>query len=229
MIKQAPKLWQLLLMVAFVLSCFGVLLYLWLSFGGTSPLAAKGYRFHVYFPEATQLAQQADVRISGVPVGQGGQDRSRHQERHRHDDRAAEPLCARAPRRSGDAADEDPAGRDVRRPLAGRPLQGTLPEGEALPRGGGRRDGRARRDLPQLRRADAQGVPDLDAVLLRRRGGTRGGHQRHARQPARAGGERRGDPAPAQRAVGCGQQDDFLDRATSSTRSASARGSCARS
>ncbi|HEY6780878.1 MAG TPA: MlaD family protein, partial [Thermoleophilaceae bacterium] len=69
MIKQAPKLWQLLLMVAFVLSCFGVLLYLWLSFGGTSPLAAKGYRMHVYFPEATQLAQQADVRISGVPVG----------------------------------------------------------------------------------------------------------------------------------------------------------------
>jgi phospholipid/cholesterol/gamma-HCH transport system substrate-binding protein len=68
-IKQAPRLWQLLLMAAFVLSCFGVLLYLWLSFGGTSPLAAKGYRFHAYFPEATQLAQQADVRISGVPVG----------------------------------------------------------------------------------------------------------------------------------------------------------------
>jgi phospholipid/cholesterol/gamma-HCH transport system substrate-binding protein len=69
MIKQAPKVWQLALMAAFVLSCFGTLLYLWLSFGGTSPLAAKGYRFHAYFPEATQLAQQADVRISGVPVG----------------------------------------------------------------------------------------------------------------------------------------------------------------
>jgi phospholipid/cholesterol/gamma-HCH transport system substrate-binding protein len=69
MIKQAPKAWQLAVMTLFVLSCFGVLLYLWLSFGGTSPLAAKGYRFHVYFPEATQLAQQADVRISGVPVG----------------------------------------------------------------------------------------------------------------------------------------------------------------
>jgi phospholipid/cholesterol/gamma-HCH transport system substrate-binding protein len=69
MIKQAPKVWQLALMTAFVLSCFGTLLYLWLSFGGTSPLSAKGYRFHAYFPEATQLAQQADVRISGVPVG----------------------------------------------------------------------------------------------------------------------------------------------------------------
>jgi phospholipid/cholesterol/gamma-HCH transport system substrate-binding protein len=69
MIKTAPRLWQLALMVAFVLSCFGVLLYLWLAFGGSSPLQPQGYRFHVNFPEATQLAQQADVRIAGVPVG----------------------------------------------------------------------------------------------------------------------------------------------------------------
>jgi phospholipid/cholesterol/gamma-HCH transport system substrate-binding protein len=69
MIKTAPRLWQLGLMVAFVLSCFGVLLYLWLAFGGSSPLQPQGYRFHVQFPEATQLAQQADVRIAGVPVG----------------------------------------------------------------------------------------------------------------------------------------------------------------
>ncbi len=69
MIKQAPKLWQIASMVAFVLSCFGVLLYLWLAFGGTTPLQPKGYRFHVQFPEATQLAEQADVRIAGVPVG----------------------------------------------------------------------------------------------------------------------------------------------------------------
>jgi phospholipid/cholesterol/gamma-HCH transport system substrate-binding protein len=69
MIKQAPRLWQLAVMTAFALSCFGVLLWLWLSFGGTVPLQAEGYRFHVHFPEATQLAQQADVRTSGVPVG----------------------------------------------------------------------------------------------------------------------------------------------------------------
>jgi phospholipid/cholesterol/gamma-HCH transport system substrate-binding protein len=69
MIKQAPRLWQLIVMAVFALSCFGVLLWLWLSFGGTVPLQPQGYRFHVHFPEATQLAQQADVRISGVPVG----------------------------------------------------------------------------------------------------------------------------------------------------------------
>ena len=57
-------------MVAFSLSCFGILLFLWLSFGGSVPLRPKGYRVNVAFPEATQLAQEAEVRISGVKVGQ---------------------------------------------------------------------------------------------------------------------------------------------------------------
>jgi virulence factor Mce-like protein len=56
-------------MVLFALSCFGILLYLWLVFGGSTPLKPQGYRFKVNFNEATQLAQEADVRISGVPVG----------------------------------------------------------------------------------------------------------------------------------------------------------------
>jgi virulence factor Mce-like protein len=56
-------------MVAFALSCFGILLYLWLVFGGSTPLKPQGYRFKVDFPETSQLAQEADVRISGVPVG----------------------------------------------------------------------------------------------------------------------------------------------------------------
>jgi virulence factor Mce-like protein len=67
--KQAPTLPRLLTMVLFALSCFGLLLYLWLAFGGPVPLKPKGYRFHVAFPEATQLATQADVRIAGVSVG----------------------------------------------------------------------------------------------------------------------------------------------------------------
>ena len=69
MIKQAPKPLQIFAMVAFVMSCVGVLLYLWLSFGGVVPLRSEGYRFDVRFPEATQLAEQSDVRIAGVPVG----------------------------------------------------------------------------------------------------------------------------------------------------------------
>jgi phospholipid/cholesterol/gamma-HCH transport system substrate-binding protein len=56
-------------MVGFALSCVAILLYLWLTFGGAVPLRPKGYRVTVNFPEAVTLAQQADVRISGVNVG----------------------------------------------------------------------------------------------------------------------------------------------------------------
>src|SRR3954449_8662046 len=60
---------RVLIMVLFAISCFGILLFLWVSFGGPIPLKPKGYRFEVAFPEATTLAQQADVRIAGVNVG----------------------------------------------------------------------------------------------------------------------------------------------------------------
>lgn len=69
MIKQAPKPLQIVAMVTFVMACVGVLLYLWLAFGGVIPLRSEGYRVQVQFPEAVQLAEQSDVRISGVPVG----------------------------------------------------------------------------------------------------------------------------------------------------------------
>jgi phospholipid/cholesterol/gamma-HCH transport system substrate-binding protein len=67
--KSTPSLAQLLTMVVFALSCFGLLLFLWLSFGGSVPLKPKGYRVQVAFPEATTLASEADVRIAGVSVG----------------------------------------------------------------------------------------------------------------------------------------------------------------
>jgi virulence factor Mce-like protein len=56
-------------MVGFALSCVAILLYLWITFGGAVPLRPKGYRVTVNFPEAVTLADQADVRISGVNVG----------------------------------------------------------------------------------------------------------------------------------------------------------------
>jgi len=68
-IKQAPTAGRIIAMVAFTLSCVGLLLFLWLSFGGTIPLKPQGYRVHVLVPEASNLAQEADVRISGVTVG----------------------------------------------------------------------------------------------------------------------------------------------------------------
>ena len=67
--KQAPTLGRVLIMAIFTLSCFGLLLYLWSAFGGPVPLKPRGYQFTASFNEATQLAQEADVRISGVTVG----------------------------------------------------------------------------------------------------------------------------------------------------------------
>ena len=67
--KTAHPLSRILTMVVFALSCFGLLIFLWLSFGGAVPLKAQSYRLVVAFPEATTLAVQSDVRIAGVPVG----------------------------------------------------------------------------------------------------------------------------------------------------------------
>ena len=67
--KQAPTFGRLLTMVIFALSCFGLLLFLWLAFGGPIPLKTKGYRFEVPVTEANQLAIEADVRSAGVNVG----------------------------------------------------------------------------------------------------------------------------------------------------------------
>ena len=69
MIKTVPTLGRIAVMALFALSSFGACLYLWMAFGGSSPLRPKGYELHIAFPEATQLANQSDVRISGVSVG----------------------------------------------------------------------------------------------------------------------------------------------------------------
>lgn len=69
MSKRAPSTAQLLVIAGFALSCFGILLFLWITFGGPTPFKAKPYEIEIPFNEATQLAQQSDVRISGVSVG----------------------------------------------------------------------------------------------------------------------------------------------------------------
>jgi virulence factor Mce-like protein len=56
-------------MILFALSCVGLLLFLWLSFGGSIPFNSQGYRFKAAFSNAFNLADQADVRIAGVNVG----------------------------------------------------------------------------------------------------------------------------------------------------------------
>jgi len=67
--KEAPSLGRMLAMVVFALSCFGILIFLWLSFGGPIPLKPQKYRYEVAVPEAATLSNEADVRMAGVNVG----------------------------------------------------------------------------------------------------------------------------------------------------------------
>src|SRR3954453_23334996 len=67
--KTRPTTARLAVMALFALSCFGLLLFLWKSFGRPVPLSARQYTLSADFREATQLADTADVRISGVRVG----------------------------------------------------------------------------------------------------------------------------------------------------------------
>jgi phospholipid/cholesterol/gamma-HCH transport system substrate-binding protein len=67
--KSAPSIGRILVAVGFTLSCFALLLFLWVTFGGPVPFKPESYRFTADFPEAITLAKEADVRIGGVSVG----------------------------------------------------------------------------------------------------------------------------------------------------------------
>jgi phospholipid/cholesterol/gamma-HCH transport system substrate-binding protein len=67
--KQAPSVGQLITIAGFALSCFGLLLFVWVAFGGPVPLAASGYHLKVPMTQIGQTAEQSEVSISGVGVG----------------------------------------------------------------------------------------------------------------------------------------------------------------
>jgi virulence factor Mce-like protein len=60
---------RIIVMALFALSCIGLLLFLWVSFGGTLPFNTAGYRFNVLLPNSQTIQSQGDVRIAGVSVG----------------------------------------------------------------------------------------------------------------------------------------------------------------
>jgi phospholipid/cholesterol/gamma-HCH transport system substrate-binding protein len=66
---QAPSIGRILVAAGFTLSCFALLLFLWVTFGGPVPFKPESYRFTADFPEAITLQKEADVRIGGVSVG----------------------------------------------------------------------------------------------------------------------------------------------------------------
>src|SRR5918996_5641672 len=69
MAKRPPKAGGLVAVLGFSLSCLGLLIYLWSSFGGPIPLKPTGYEITAYYKDATQLIPETDVRMAGVDVG----------------------------------------------------------------------------------------------------------------------------------------------------------------
>ncbi|MDQ3934237.1 MAG: MlaD family protein [Actinomycetota bacterium] len=69
MIKEVPSLPRIAAMVTFAMSCVGILLFLWLQFGGPIPLRPEAYNIEIAFPEATGLQKNLDVRASGITIG----------------------------------------------------------------------------------------------------------------------------------------------------------------
>ena len=170
MSKRAPSTAQLLVIAGFALSCFGILLFLWVTFGGPTPFRAKSYEIKVPFDEATQLAEQSDVRISGVNVGKvqsialAPNGRQALATVNIDDKYGPLPESTRAILRTktllGETYIELTPG-STRGAEAGR---------RRHPAGGQhRRVGPARRDLPHLRRGNPGRLPELDAGSARSR------------------------------------------------------------
>ena len=67
--KETLSPYRVLTIAGFSLSCFALLLFLWIAFGGAVPLTPKGYRMKISFTDAPTLAEQADVRVAGVNIG----------------------------------------------------------------------------------------------------------------------------------------------------------------
>jgi phospholipid/cholesterol/gamma-HCH transport system substrate-binding protein len=66
---QAPRTSQITVAALFALSCVLLIVFVWMSFGGTVPFAPQGYELRILFPNASNLYTGADVRMSGVNIG----------------------------------------------------------------------------------------------------------------------------------------------------------------
>jgi phospholipid/cholesterol/gamma-HCH transport system substrate-binding protein len=69
MSKQPITLRRLAILALFAGSCFLLVLMLWRTAGGPTPLKASRYRVHVLMPQARGLGMHSDVRVSGVTIG----------------------------------------------------------------------------------------------------------------------------------------------------------------
>ena len=204
-----PTITRILVAIGFALSCFALALFLWITFGGPLPLKPEGYRFTVPFDEATQLAVESDVRISGVPVGKVKvvelADNGRADATIELDSR----LRADPHRHPGDAAHQDAARGDLRR---------ADPWGRAGPHPGGGRQAAGGPGRASRSSSTRSGAPSTPARATPSGSGCRGRRRRCAAAATTSRPRSpRSAPSPRRR-TGCS--------ACSTARAARSAGSC---
>src|SRR6267154_863061 len=69
MATQTPPLRRLIPLVAFVLICVLLSVFVYMSFGGKFPFAPTGYQVELPLPNALNLVEGSDVETAGVVVG----------------------------------------------------------------------------------------------------------------------------------------------------------------
>ena len=73
MSKKAPSTTQLLVITGFAFSCFGILLFMWITFGGPTPFKAKPYEIKIPFNAPPDRACEIVVD-SGKDLYGGGHE-----------------------------------------------------------------------------------------------------------------------------------------------------------
>ena len=106
--------------LAFAFSCFCLILFFWIQFGGSVPLKAQGYRFAGLVRGGAEHDPRGGRADLGR-VGRQGGGRRALRPAHRRDRRARLALRADPRRHTRDRAVQDAAGGGVRGALARRP------------------------------------------------------------------------------------------------------------
>ena len=126
----APSIGRILVAVGFTLSCFALLLFLWVTFGGSVPFKPESYRLHRRFPRGDH-AVEGGRRQDRRSLGRQGEEprpgarraplRSDGLQHDQSDDRDRAAVRADLLGREGDPPLEDPARGDLRRAHLGQP------------------------------------------------------------------------------------------------------------
>ena len=166
MVKETPSLGRIMAMVVFTLSCVGILLFLWLAFGGSIPLRA-----------GVATAFEVDVPGGAATLSPGGRCAHRRGERRQGQEEGARHGRRRAPRsRSRSSPTSRRSRKNTRAILRQKTLLGETyvelspatrarPRSPGIQRGGGTGGTGSLQDGGTLSAAQVEPTVELDEIF----------------------------------------------------------------